>query len=45
MGNKIVKVKENHEEYRNSKCKKQLKIQNNTSTNITDPRKRFSSFP
>ena len=36
MGNKIVKVKENHEEYRNSKCKKQLKIQNNTSINITD---------
>lgn len=27
MGNKIVKVKENHGEYRNSKCKKQLKIQ------------------
>lgn len=45
MGNVIVKVKENYEEYRNSKCKEKLKIQNSTSTNITDPRKRFSSFP
>lgn len=45
MGKKIVKVKENYEEYRNSKCKEQLKIQNSTSTNITVPRKRVSSFP